>query len=84
MLDIPTDIGLLNLTKKVLGQCEQDLRNSAPRRSDQSEGGNDGRAGVPDSGEQADDWVEPEPESGPGDAEEIIHDESNPLEERIQ
>ena len=63
---------------------EQDFRESAARGGDQRHGGNDGRTGVADARDETEKRIEPEAKIRAGQPEEVVHDQREPAEERLE
>src|SRR5947207_10003188 len=63
---------------------EKNLRHAEPKRLNQCEGGDERRARVADSWNEADQRIEPETEVSARNTDDFIHDEREPFEERLQ
>ena len=63
---------------------EQDLRNPEARSLNKREGGDQGRAGIAETRQQPDQGIEAESEFRSRDADELVHDQGEPFEKRLQ
>ena len=63
---------------------ERDARNAAASGIDQGKGRDESRGGVTHSRDEADNRIEAEAKSGAGKAKKLVHDQSEPLEERLK
>ena len=62
---------------------ENDFRQAVARGLNQGQRGNERRAGIAEAGDQADERIDADAEIGARDADEIVHQERDPAEERL-
>lgn len=64
--------------------AEKNFRDTEPKRLNQRERGDERRAGISYSGNEADDWIEAETKIRPRNTDDFIHDEGEPFEKRFE